>query len=309
MQPPVMQIPEIDTRTLASLEYQMLEAFDYGFEARLPALPSERGMDMAKLRWLHAAAYSSLKISAFSDGSPEHSEAERVIKFLNAKELPTEASFSSLNMHLTGSQMALWRFGQAAVRNGSWGQNIRKQWEDLLLDQSIHPVIRGFALRHALCWALAENNEIRLAEIKNSSAGDDIPSLFSLFQKAFASLGGPLSPLRLWNSSFSQIENTKPFAQKLWLCPDPNFPPANKTTDWIVPLLEGSVVGNTENPSWRANAEQLLKENGFSGYNVIVAPFKKDLDLLGIALFPALVELDNGGKIMSIKMGDACPRT
>jgi len=308
LNPPAMQIPEPAPQTLEALENQMLEAFDFGFEARLPSLPPDRNLDTAKLTWLHGAAYLSMPVSVFPNGSLEHGEAVRIIDFLKAKVPPTVASLNSLNMRLTGSHLALWRYGQAAIRDGTWNQNIRIHWENILMDKSVHPLIRGLALRHALCWALAEKDDVRLANLKNSSVGAEMPSLFPLFQKAFASLGGSLSPLRLWTSSFNPVENYEAHAHRIWLCPDPDFSPPEKTMDWIVPLLEGSLVGSRENPLWRPGAERLLKEDGFGDYNVMVAPFKKDLELLGIALFPALVELDSGGKITGIKMGDACPR-
>ncbi|MDR2696983.1 MAG: hypothetical protein LBB40_00730, partial [Holophagales bacterium] len=190
--PPAIQTPETEAAALETLEYEILDAFDYGVSIDLPRLSHKRALDQAKLQWLHSAVNLSLPVSAFAANSSEGKEAAGIIKFLNTEVMPTKRILNKIILRLSGSQMALWRFGQANVRNGKWDSIARLCWEDRLLDRSVHPIIRGFALRHALCWALAENDEKRFADLKNARIGEDAPSIFSLFQKTFASLGGPL---------------------------------------------------------------------------------------------------------------------
>jgi hypothetical protein len=305
---PTVLAQGFETEPLELLEYRMLEAFDYSAAIALPELPPERAADLAKLRWLHSAAYSTFPVSAFSPGSPEQKEADGVIRFLKTGALPTEQGLATLGLSLTGSQLALWRFGQASVRSGAWGRDTRLQWEARLLDAPVHPIIKGFALRHALCWALAEKDEKRFAYLKHSEAGEGQPIIFSLFQKAFAALGGPLNTLRLWTASLSEATSDTPFNGAVWVSPDPSFPPPAHTKDWIVPLLEVALTETADGPAWAARARQMMEEKIFADYRVFFAPFLKDLDMLGIALFPALLELGEGGSIQGIKMGDACPR-
>jgi hypothetical protein len=204
--------------------------------------------------------------------------------------------------------LALWRFGQASVRSGAWRKGARLQWEGRLLEAPVHPIIKGFALRHALCWALAENDEKRFADLKHSEIGEGQPIIFALFQKAFAALDDPLDALRLWTSSLSEAAGGAPFSGTVWVCPDPNFPPPGDTKDWIVPLLEAALTESADGPAWAASARQMMEEKVFADYRVFFAPFQKDMDMLGIALFPALLELGEDGNIKRIQMGDACPR-
>jgi hypothetical protein len=305
---PTVLAQGFEPETLELLEHRILEAFDYGVSISMPELPPERALDQAKLQWLHNAAYLPMPVSVFLPDSPEQKEATEIIKFLDTTAPPTELSLNKLGLSLTGSQLALWHFGQANVRNGTWGKYTRLQWEDRLLEVSMHPIIKGFALRHALCWALAENDEERFADLKYSEIGEGQPTIFTLFQKAFAALDSPFDALRLWTSSFVEVTDTSPFNNTVWICPDPNFPPVDTTKDWIIPMLEMALTETADGPAWATRAEQILEEKIFANYKVFFAPFQKDLDLLGIALFPALIELSEDGNIKGIKMGDACPR-
>ena len=304
----MQQVPGPEPETLKTLEYQILEAFDYGAAIELPKLPSDRAADQAVIQWLHSAVSLSIPISTFAADSLEQSEAAEIIRFLNTAAVPPVSAFNELSLRLSGSQLALWRFGQASARSGKWGASVRRSWENRLMDSSIHPMIRGFAVRHALCWALAENDEARLADLKNSKIGEDAPLIFSLFQKTFASLDNPLTALRLWTSSFSEVSDAGALGAGLWICPDPDMPPPSPVSVWIIPILGSPLKEGADNSQWKTSAEQFLKTPVFSDYKVFFAPFQKDLDLLGIALFPVLIEQDSVGNVKSIRMGDACPR-
>jgi hypothetical protein len=310
--PPPIQVPDQTMQTLESLEYQMLEAFDYGVMVKLPILPINRASDQAKLQWLHSAAYLSVPISTFHGNSQEKLEADDLIDFFEAKSPPSSQLLGKLSLELTGSQIALWRFGQTATRRGHWTPSVRRLWEGRLLEERVHPIIRGFALRHALCWALAENDEERLADLKGSKASEDMPEIFVIFQKAFSALGGPLSALRLWTSDFLELESSIQGHGTAWICPDANFPPLDKTLIWIIPLLEPQSlenIKNSEHQAWRDRAEKMLEMPILADYKVIFAPYQRDLVLFGIAFFPALIGLDKKGNIEKIQMGDACPRS
>jgi len=306
--PPAIQTPETEQETLETLEYQILEAFDCGVSFDLPRLSPKRALDQAKLQWLYSAANLSTPVSVFATNSSEEKETARIIKFLNTDKIPTKLSLSKLSLRLSGSQMALWRFGQANVRSGKWDPNARQCWEDRLLDNSVHPIIRGFALRHALCWALAEKNEKRFADLKNAQIGEDVPSFFSLFQKTFALLDGPLTGLRLWTSSFNEVSGAHPIGASIWVCPEPDLKPPGTVTAWIIPILDSPAGGNSDTTPWETRANQLLKSRNIADCKMFFAPFQKDFEVLGIALFPALIELEQSGNIKSIMMGDACPR-
>jgi hypothetical protein len=286
----------------------MLEAFDYGVAVRPPQLPSNRASEQAKLMWLHSAAHLPSPVSTFQKNTPEKAEADELLEFLEAKEAPSEQSLVNLSLSLTGSQLALWHFGQTATRRGDWNSDIRRKWEDRLLEEKTHPMIRGFALRHALCWALAENDEVRLARLKGTRASQDMPEIFVVFQKAFSAIGGPLSVLRLWTSDLVVSQSGIQAGGKAWVCPDSGFPPCDKTSIWVIPLLEPQGIENTESLAWRDKAEKILELPIFADYKVSFAPYQRDLSLLGIAFFPALIHLDESGNVAKIQMGDACPR-
>ncbi|MDR2561549.1 MAG: hypothetical protein LBC63_07245 [Holophagales bacterium] len=306
--PPAIQAQSQVPQTMESLEYQLLEAFDYGIAVGPPQLPSDRASDQAKLMWLHSAAHLPTPISTFEKNSLERAEADELLKFFEAKGVPTEQSLGKLGLKLTGSQLALWRFGQAAVRRGDWPPSVRREWEGRLLEEKIHPLIMGFALRHALCWALAENDEARLAELKGSKASQDMPEIFLVFQKAFSAIGGPTSALKLWTSDFKELHSGILAGGEAWICPDADFPPHDKAATWVVPLLEPQGIENAESPAWRGRAENFLELPILASYKVSFAPYQRDLSLLGIVFFPALIRLDEKGNIAKIQMGDACPR-
>jgi len=293
---------------MESLEYQLLEAFDYGVAVEPPQLPPDRASDQAKLMWLHSAAHLPMPVSTFEKNSPEKAEADKLLKFFEAKGTPSEQSLGKLSLNLTGSQLALWRFGQAATRMGEWPPSVRREWEGRLLEEKIHPLVRGFALRHALCCALAENDEARLAELKASKASQDMPEMFLVFQKAFSAIGGPLSALRLWTTDFEELHDGIPAGGEAWVCPDADFPPHDKAATWVIPLLEPQGIENAESPAWKGRAETISELPILASYKVSFAPYQRDLSLLGLVFFPALIRLDEKRNIAKIQMGDACPR-
>ncbi|MDR1841581.1 MAG: hypothetical protein LBQ86_06615 [Holophagales bacterium] len=302
---PALKEPQ-EPESLEELEYRFLEAYDYDAIIDLPKLPPSRGADQAALQWLHSAAALPAPISPFAPGSPEQGEAAALIEFLNSETASVESGLDKLSLRLSGSQLVLWRFGRANIRSEKWSPATRRRWEDRLLDESSHTIIRGFAARHALCWALAENDENRFADLKNGRIGEDMPAIFGLFQKTFASLGGPLTALRLWSPSLEDISDEGAPGPTIWLCPDPDLTPLSKDMSWIIPILNFSLEDSPE-ALWKAIAEDLLKSPALADYKVFFAPRQRDLDLLGMALFPALIELDQDGNIERIQMGDACP--
>ena len=304
--PQAQILRHFDLPSLEALEFRILEAFDHEAFTVLPELPADRASDMAKLRWLHSAASLDEPVPTFDDGTAEQAEAVALLGFIRSGSSQTGDDFGKLDLRLSGSQLALWRFGRVKIRSGAWGKQARLNWEDLLLKSATHPVIRGLAFRHALCWALADNDESRFAELKHSSLGDDMPDIATLFQKAFAALGETFGPLRLWTPAFEVVAENPFLEGRVWVCPAPDLPPPNDTVPWVVPLLSVLPGKDLDQVQIRAGAERMVESGVFEGYEVYFAPQNSDLEMLGIALFPTLIELDGHGSVVSIKMGDAC---
>jgi hypothetical protein len=304
---PALQEQEPEPPPLEILEYQALEAFDHDTVRAMPTLPPGREDDMAKLQWLQSAAALPIPVSVFRKGSPESLEADALLRFIGMDRVPPELDIEKVPLALTGSQLALWRHGRVSIREGRWDSKIRISWENRLIEAKTHPIIRGLALRHALCWALADGDEKRFAELKYSKAGEDMPSIVTLFQKAFALLGGPLAPLRLWDTSLEELPAEQAAFGRIWISPAADLPPPDHSATWIYPILGQAGFESGPALAWMSAAEELLKDNALAGYSVFFAPSQDELEMLGMALFPVLMELDQNGDVASVKMGDACP--
>jgi hypothetical protein len=85
------------------------------------------------------------------------------------------------------------------------------------------------------------------------------------------------------------------------------LPPPNQATAWIIPILGQVKLEGTPTSAWKTVAEELLKDPMLAGYSIYFAPHQDDLEMLGLALFPVLIELDDKRNVISAKMGDACP--
>ena len=294
---------------LETAEAEVLERWDAA--AALDARPSGpvEVRDRAALAWLRAALGPGLPANPFRRGTPDHREAEAVRALLQAAPERRAALLQALRPLRAGSRAALWRWGQALVRQGALPRALRHAWEDLLLEGG-PALLRGFALRHALCFALAEGDAARFAALRERY-GEGADDVFGQVQPAFALLGAPAPRLRLWHLPGLE-EDARPLselgARRIRVQPlEEGLPEALPDQAWLaVSLLQDlpeEAAGLEGSP--RAAAEGLAARLRSAGRSAWFAPSRGALQALGLQWFPVLLELDAEGRVASIRMGDA----
>ena len=298
----------------AEAETALLEALDWGWTQ--PAAPNLKGPAALDYRWLLAAASFNpdhgLPASPYAGGA-EAREAQALRSLLQARPEHVPSRLKTLTQRQGGTSLALWRWGQRRVRDGAFPPPLRRAWEDRLL--AARPgVLRGFALRHALCWALAEQDEARLAAIR-VQAGQDAAETIQGFQRLFGLLGGPSTDLRLWSLpelDYRDARLDQLGASRIWIHPAeagplPALPPG---TVWIIPSPSGNHDDREASLTGTALAEgQTLADRlRAAGRSAHFAPSSRAFEHLGLAWFPILIELDDRGHLRSVRMGDAAPR-
>ncbi len=311
--PPALVAPAPSRYTEA--ETALLEALDWGWAQ--PAAPNLKGPAALDYRWLQAAASfdpdHGLPASPYAGGAAAR-EAQALRSLLQAPPDQVPDRLKALTQRQGGTSLALWRWGQRRVRDGAFLPPLRRAWEDQLL--AARPgVLRGYALRHALCWALAEQDEARLAAIR-VRAGQDAAETIQGFQRLFGLLGGPSPDLRLWSLpglSYRDAPLDQLGASRIWIYPaadGDSLPVLPAGTAWIIPSPSGnqdereaSLTGTTLTEG-QALAERLRA----AGRTAHFAPSRRAFEHLGLAWFPILIELDSQGYLKSIRMGDAGPR-
>jgi len=313
--PPQQPPPAIVSPAPSELDAEsaLLEAYDW--ERPLPAAPKLKGSRGLEYQWLRAAATfdpdHGLPANPFATGRGR-SEAEALRRLFGTSADRTGAALKALPLHESGTALALWRWGQLQVRNGRFNATLRRSWEDRLLGAG--PVLtRGYALRHALCWALAEGDEARLSGIR-SAAGATAEETLKGFQRLFGLLGGPSPVLRLWTLpglDYRDLRLDQLGGVRTWICPleDGPFPELPTGTSWIIPSASASLGERDATLS-----EPLLKEGQALaerlrpiGRSAFFAPSRAAFESLGLAWFPILIELEGKGNIRAIRMGDAAP--
>lgn len=299
----------------AEAETALLEALDWGWEQ--PAAPKLKGPAALDYRWLQAAASfdpdHGLPVSPYAGGAAAR-EAQALRSLLRSPLEQVPGRLKALTLRQGGTSLALWRWGQRRVRDGAFPPPLRQAWEDCLL--ATRPgLLRGNALRHALCWALAEQDEARLAAIR-ARAGQDAAETIQGFQRLFGLLGGPSPDLRLWSLpelNYLDVPLDQLGASRIWIYPaaeaDP-LPALPAGTAWIIPSPSGSqderdasLTGITLTEG-QALADRLRA----AGRSAHFAPSRRAFEHLGLVWFPILIELDDRGHLRSIRMGDAGPR-
>lgn len=295
-------------------ETALLDAFDWG--APLPAAPKLKGVAALKYRWLRAAATFDP-----THGSPANpfaaggalKEAEALRKLLKGPKEGAGDELKALPIRESGTALALWRWGQHRVRTGAFDAPLRRVWEERLLGAG-PALTRGYALRHALCWALAEKDEGRFAALR-SMASPEAEDTLKGFQRLFALLGAPSPALRLWtlpDLAYQDLRLDQLGSTRIWIRPPEGEPlpeiPAG--TAWILPSAAGSLDARDASLSEASLVEgqalaARLREAGRSAW---FAPSRAAFEQLGLAWFPILIELDGQGDIQSVRMGDAAPR-
>lgn len=294
-------------------ETALLEAYDWG--RPLPPDPTRKGSAALNLRWLKAAATfdaaRGLPANPFPSG-PGKAEAEALRRLMKGPTRPTPEALKALPLRRAGTALALWRWGQGQVRTGAFDLALRQAWEDRLLAAG-PGLTRGYALRHALCFALAEKDEARLAALRahpNPGAEDTLKS----FQRLFGLLGAPSPLLRLWSLpglDYRDLRLDQLGGSRVWICPPEEGPlPALPSgTAWIVPSASGALDEREAGLSEGLLAEGRALGERFqaAGRSARFAPSRGAFEQLGLAWFPILIELDAKGDIQSIRMGDAAP--
>jgi len=281
---------------------RMLEAYDTGSPLPKPELARR---DEPHRRWLASAATQLRPANPYRRGTPSWKEAEAMRAFLAAP--PDRGSLARLSLALEGSRLALWRWGQAKVRQGALDPAFRQAWEDRLMEVPTDQ-IHFYATRHALCFSLAEGDLRRLQAIQDQALPDYLP-VIQMFQRAFPLLGGPCPALRLWT-----LPGLEPREQPLnelgakgaWIAPLAFFPtPPPPGWAWILPT-PGGLQPRSEaslNEAAREEAERVLRALG--PHTGFLAPSAGDLEALLPTFFPIRLEFSGEGTIRRILVGDA----
>jgi hypothetical protein len=299
--------------TAQEAENALLEAFDLG--GPLPDAPALTGAAALPYQWLRAAASfdpaQALPESPFATG-PERQEAEALRRLLQLPKARLRGALKLLPLRESGTALALWRWGQLKVRAGAFDAPTRRLWEDRLLGAG-PALIRGYALRHALCWALAERNLARFSTVK-AKAGEDGGEIMTGFQRLFGLLGGPSPELRFWTLpglDYRDLRLDALGARRVWIRPAENGPlPELPTgTAWIIPSPSGSLDERAASLSGASlnEGEALASRFRLDGRSAFFAPSGAAFAQLGLVWFPVLLQLDAKGNLRSIRMGDAAP--
>lgn len=297
--------------TPAELEDRLLEAYDWGRPLPDPAA----GPRTAGLRWLRSAATfdpaGPPPANPFPAGAA-HREAEALRALLAASPARLPARLKALDLHQSGTALALWRWGQARTRVGRFTPALRQAWEDRLMAGG-PALVRGYALRHALCWALAERDEARFAALR-AWTPLDMEAALGEFQRLFGLLDGPSPVLRLWRLpglDYRDLRLDELGARRVWIHPAEEGSLAGLPGDtaWIIPSLNGGLPARSASlPEHLAAEGRTLGERlAAEGRQAWFAPSRAEFEPLGLAWFPILIELDGQGGLRAIRMGDAAP--
>lgn len=293
---------------LAEAEMRYLQAWDLRERDEAIPIPVVARKDQPRMRWLAAAASQGLPPDPFPKGGADWREAEAVRRFLRA---PSEAGLETLPLTLSGSYLALWRWGQLRVRDGSLDKPLRMQWEDRLLGGNGPAVVRDSALRHALCFALDEADGDRFTRLKERLE-EDFPEFFPPFQNAFSLLGSPAPVLRLWalpGMEAVELALGELGGAKVRLEPDPGngLPELPPDTVWVVPTRDGSLPDSAsylEGASLE-EARLLAPRLEAAKRTAYLAPSRTVFEKYALMYFPLQIDLDGQGTIRRIRMGDA----
>ena len=313
---PVMQPPPAITSPAPAgqeAEVALLEAFDW--ERPLPADPKLKGGTALDYRWLRAAATfdpgRDLPANPSATGR-KRAEAAALRRLLRTPKEQVGGAIRALVIHESGTALALWRWGQRQVKAGTFEAPVRRLWEDRLLTSG-PSLTRGYALRHALCWALAEQDDGRLSSIR-STAEEDSAETLAGFQRLFGLLGGPSPVLRLWTLpglEYQDLRLDQLGANRLWVCPaeEGRLPDLPKDTAWIIPSASGRLDEREAvlPEPMSAEAKLLSVRLQSAGRSAAFAPSQAAFERLGLNWFPILIVLDGKGGLRSVLMGDAAP--
>ena len=292
------------------------------FDAEDPALPLREPdvalADKPSLRWLRSAAQKEFPVNPFPKGNDSFAEAEALLALQKADRAQADRQLPKLKIQEPGSALALWRWARRQEQVRPWSPGARQAWEDKLMAENAPAVLNGYALRHALCWALAEKDEARFAELK-AALGQDAPSLFASFQGLFGWFGDLSPVLRLWvlpelDYRDLRLDGLLAFdgskASRIWISPEATpLPQLPAGTAWIIPSATGSQNANETslNPMEEAAGTSISSNLSMAKGHAYFEPSRAEFEPFGLVFFPILIELDLKGRIQHIRMGDAAP--
>ena len=213
---------------------------------------------------------------------------------------------AGLPLSLSGSRLLLWSWMRDRDRHAPLPAAQRARLEDRLLAGG-PDTIRGWALRHALCFAVADRDMGRFSALKAARL-DMAPEAFTGIQSLLALLGGPSPSFRLWrlpDLAYDDSPLSGLGAARIWICP-PGLPVPEGAV-WIIPSASGGQNGREADldPGMKAEARALLPQ--LHGREAWFAASKEAWESYGLQWFPILIELDGTGNLRSVRMGDAAP--
>ena len=288
--------------TLADAEAILLADLDSGLPPR--ATPGLGPGDLPAYRWLASAA-------AWKAGTPipvpfGHGAALKEARAWKAFLEHGQGDPGALPLKLAGSRLYLWMWLRDRDRKDPLPKARRQALEDRLLDGGPE-TLRGWALRHALCFAVADHDLARFTELK-AARRSQAPEAFTGVQALFGILGGPSPIFRLWRLPDMTYDDTTLGdlgASKVWICP-PGIP-VPPGAAWVIPSSNGAQSGREAelDPGMKVEAKALLPE--LKGRTAWFAASKQAWEAYGLEWFPILIELDGNGNLTSVRMGDAAP--
>jgi hypothetical protein len=305
------QDPALKPLSLSEAESRYLEAWDVREGNQAIPVPKVARPDHSSLQWLVSAANQSLPANPFPRGNQDWQEAEAVRRFLQAPPERSDEELKTLPMTLSGSYVALWRWGQPRARAGHLTNAQRRAWEDKLLGGSGPSVMRDLALRHALCFALAEADLERFAHLKDGLE-EAFPETFPNFQSAFSLLGAPAPTVHLWtlpgkesvDLALNRLGGTH---VRIAPAPDRGLLELPSDTAWVIPTRDGSQPNASSylEGSSLQEADALVPRLKARQRSAYLAPVQSVFETYALMYFPIQIDLDPQGNILTIRMGDA----
>ena len=306
MMPPHQAAVSVAPQTplLGDAERELLSALDDGETSIRPVkIPPP---DLLAYDWLWNASTwkpgGKSPASPFPKGSAAEHEAQAWQAFLTAG----KGDPQTLPLRLSGSRLLLWEWMRNRDRRAPLLKTTRQHLEDRLMAGG-PLIIQGWALRHALCFAIAERDGARFVALKTTK-GADLPDTFGTIQALFGMFDGPSPVFRVWQLPGLHYQDSalgSLGASTIWICPP--GPPVPKGAAWIIPSATGNQNGREAilNATMKEEAEGLIPQ--LKGREAWFAVSRTEWESAGLQWFPILIELDKGGNILSVKMGDAAP--